>query len=108
LGGAKDFCPNFPKLAQKCCLPTFADRFFVGVTSRKWSSLVFLQTLGAIFALIFRNFAYIFKGFVRIFRDFAQNFKDFAQIFNKSKLLGVRLHPLHHWFILQSHLEMSF
>jgi len=34
--------------------------------------------------------------------DFAQIFRDVARIFNKSKLLGVRLHPLHprlqhHW-----------
>ena len=39
------------------------------------------RTLGAIFA--------------QIFRDFAQILRDFAHIFNKSKLLVVRLHPLH-------------
>jgi len=32
---------------------------------------------------------------------FAQIFRDFAQIFNKSKVLGVRLHPrlLHHCYL---------
>jgi len=30
-----------------------------------------------------------------MFRDFAQIFWDFSRIFDKSKLLGVRLHPLH-------------
>jgi len=58
------------------------------MTSKKLSLLIFLQTLGAIFA--------------QIFRDFAKIFRDFARIFNKSKLLGVPLHPLnprllHHW-----------
>ena len=32
---------------------------------------VILQTLGAIFARIFREFSQIFKGFVKIFTDFA-------------------------------------
>jgi len=73
---------------------------FFGVTSKKWSSLVFLHTLGAIFAQIFKDFAQTFKLFFRIFKDFAQNFKDFAQIFrdfaqifNKSKLFGGVLAP---------------
>jgi len=54
------------------------------MTSEKRSSCVFLQTLGAIYA--------------RIVRDFAQILKEFSQIFDKSKLSGMRLHPrlLHH------------
>jgi len=112
--GCKGFLPKFSQTCPKSCHAAFADHFY-GVTSKKWSSLVFLQSLGAIFrsqtslgaifAQIFRDFAEIFMDFVRIFRDFAkifrdfaQIFRDFAQIFNKSKLLGVRLHPrlLHH------------
>ena len=33
--------------------------------------------------------------FARIFRDFAKIFRDFARIFDTSKLLGLRLYPLH-------------
>ena len=40
----------------------------------------------------------IFQGFVPNFQRFCPNFRDFTRIFNKSKLLGVRLRPLllHH------------
>ena len=31
----------------------------------------------------------------QLFKDFAQIFRDFARVLNKSKLLGVRSHPLH-------------
>jgi len=97
LGVQSIFAQIFPNLPEKLFF-IFCGLFF-GVTSKKWSSLVFLQTLGAIFAQIFRDFALIFKSFVRIFRDY-------AQIFNKSKLLGMRLHPLHprllhHWLVPQ-------
>jgi len=70
-------------LPKKLC--NFCQPFF-GVTTKKWSSPIFLHTLGAIFA--------------QIFRDFAKISRDFARIFNKSKLLGVRLHTrlLHHCF----------
>jgi len=51
-GSAKDFFPNLPKkLSSKFCGP------FFGETSKKLSSLVFLQTLGAIFSQVFRDFA---------------------------------------------------
>jgi len=43
----------------------------------------------------------IFLGVAQIFRDFVKVFRDFAQIFTKSKLLGVRLHPLHHRLLHQ-------
>ena len=56
-GGAKDFWPNVPKLAQKVVLqllptkflPQISWRCFFGVTSKQISLLVFLQTSGAIF-----------------------------------------------------------
>jgi len=56
---------------------------------------VILPRLGAIFAQNFGNLAEVFTDFTQICIDFARMFKDFAQIFNISKLLGVRLHPLH-------------
>jgi len=31
--------------------------------------------------------------FAQIFKDFARNFWDCARIFDKLKILGVRLHP---------------
>jgi len=95
-GGAKDFCPNFPKLPKK--LSCNICRPFSWCDLQKWSALVFLQTLGAIFrsqTTLGAIFAQIFSDFVRIFRDFVQIFRDFARIFDKSKILGVRLHPLH-------------
>ena len=78
----------FARISQTCpkSCATFAYKFsptkimnwrpFL-VWHLKKPSFVFLQTLGAIFAQIFR---------------------DFAQTFDKSKLLGVILHPrlLHH------------
>jgi len=50
--------------------------------------------LGAIFA----NQTTLCASFAQIFRDFSQVCRDFARIFDKSKLLGLRLHPrlLHH------------
>jgi len=62
-------------------------------------------TLGAIFAHFFMEFAQIFRNFTRIFRDF-------VRIFTKSKLLGVRFHPLHphllhHWHSV-SHRQWIF
>ena len=40
-------------------------------------------------------FARIFREFSQIFRNFAQVFRDFARMFDRSKRLGVCLHPLH-------------
>jgi len=62
LRGAKDFCSNFPKLAQNVDVQLFTDRLR-GVTSKKWPSLAFLRILGAIFpsqttlGAIFTDFA---------------------------------------------------
>ena len=52
-GGAKDFCPNFPKRVRKVVvqllptnfLPQRSWRSFSGVASQKRSSFVFLQTV---------------------------------------------------------------
>jgi len=58
---------------------------------------VFLHNVG-------RHFFPDFQGLYldRYLGIFFRNFRDFAQIFDKSKLLGVRFHPLHprllrHW-----------
>jgi len=53
-----------------------------GVIFKIRSSFVFWQTLGA-----------IFSSQTTLGAIFAWIFRNFAQIFNKSKLLGVRLHP---------------
>jgi len=47
LGGAKDFFPNFPKPAQNIVVQLLPTIFWRDL--QKWSSLVFLQTLGGIF-----------------------------------------------------------
>ena len=84
----------FPNL-HKTLSCNFCQPFF-GVTSKKWSSIVFLQTLGG----IFRSqqdwvpfFAQTWRDFVQICGDFTRFFREFARIFNKSKLLGVRALP---------------
>jgi len=50
-------------------------------------------------ASFFPGFCPDFQGFCSVFKDFARIFRDFARIFDKSKRLGVCLHPrlLHHW-----------
>jgi len=53
------------------------------------------SVLGVIFTQIFRESYTVLRDFARILEDFAQVLWDFARIFTKSKLLGVRLHPLH-------------
>jgi len=51
--------------------------------------------LAAIFAQIFREFQRALRDFTRILEDFARIVWDFSRVFTKSKLSGVRLHPLH-------------
>jgi len=82
-GGAKDFCPNSPKLARKKLQKmTSKEKFFMWF----WAPFFSHQSiLGA-------TFAHIFRDFVKVFRDFAQISKDFVRIFTRSRLLGVRLH----------------
>jgi len=47
------------------------------------------------FACVFEKFAQIFSDFAKVFTDFAQTSLDFSRSFTKSKLLFVRLQPLH-------------
>ena len=77
--------PNFPEtfvcdFAYRFS-PTKIMKTFFGVNSKKMSSCVFQQTLGAIFL----NQTTLDAVFVRIFRGFALIFRDFAQVFDKSK-----------------------
>jgi len=65
------FHPNFPKkddLQKKSALSF-------------WVQFLWIQTT--------------YNSFAKVFTHFAQISTDFALIFTKSKLLGVRLHPLH-------------
>jgi len=100
-GGAKDFCPNFPRFAKK----NFDWTPFFQIETR-WAPFFSNQSrLGSFFAHIFRDFAQISSDFAKVFTDFVRISTDFARIFTKSELLGVRLHPLHprllhHWFLL--------
>jgi len=76
--GCEGFSPDFPKLARKVFvqllslnfLPQRSWRPLVGVTSKKRSFCVFMQTLGAIFCGQTR----LGDIFTRIFRAFAQIF----------------------------------
>jgi len=94
--GCEGFLPNFSKLARKV-LGDFACKFFslkdhedhFWDDLQKRSSCVFLQTLGAILLNQTRLGA-ILPGFSEILPRFL---RILPQIFNKSKLLGVRLHP---------------
>ena len=87
--GFEEFFPEFPQTSRKVFVLLFSlkkkiIKTFIEMTSKekvlmwfckRWEPFFTNQTrLGAIFARIFR---------------------DFVQLFNKSKLLGVRLHPLH-------------
>jgi len=85
-GGAKDFCPNFSKLAQKL-LCNFCRPFLVW-PFKKWSSLVFLQTLGENFLKLsnvgrhfypnFQGFFLEIWGFCLDFQGFCPNFRRFS------------------------------
>jgi len=84
-GGAKNFCPNFPKLARNNFGP-----LVVGIIShddcfrddlQKKVFMFILHTSGTISVHIFREFVQIFRYFAKVFTDFAQISADFARIF---------------------------
>jgi len=91
-GGAKDFCPNFPKLPRKnfgllfVQLFSHADLFGDHPQTRSSCNSANVERHCLKSNHVGHNFACIFK-------EFAQIFCDFARIFTKSNLLGVRLHP---------------
>jgi len=93
------FLPEFPQTCPKSflcdfCLQTFSHKDHKDVFSVWPPKEVFM----CFFAKVGRHFLKSSTIFAQIFRDFAQNFRDFARIFNKSKLVGVRLHTrlIHH------------
>ena len=85
---AKDFCTNFPKLSKRLSCNLY--RPFFGVDPKKWSSLVFLQTLGA----IFWSQTTLGAIFAQIFSDFAQIFRDFARISTNQNFWGCACIPV--------------
>jgi len=119
--GVKDFCPNFLQLncPKKFCalLPTNflrqrSWRACLGMTSKKRSSCVFLQTLGANFwsqttlwapflpgfSGILPRYSGILPGLSKIcsyFQRFCPNFQGFSPNFRQIKTLGVCLRSLH-------------
>jgi len=89
--------PNFP---ESFCAP-FPHKFspqrtwrsVFGVTSKIGPKCVFLQTLGAIFAGIFKDLALDFQGFYPIFQRFCPNFQGFCQNFWQIKTFGGTFDP---------------
>jgi len=81
-GVAKDFCPNYTKLARTVFVRLFSPakimKTFFGMNSKKIKKdlHVFLQTLGATFS----NQTKLSTNFSRIFRDFAQILQPFSGI----------------------------
>jgi len=91
-GVAKNFCPNFRKLARK----NFERKWPPTKTSSLSFCVPFLQNKQT-----YSNFADVCTYFSQISSHFARIFVDFARIFTNSKLLGVRLHLLHPRFLHQ-------
>ena len=58
-------------------------------TSAPWFWVPFLKNQSA-----YSDFANVFTNFAKISTDFARILSDFVRIFTKSKVFGVRLHPL--------------
>ena len=97
LGVQRIFAQNFPnlpkKLSCKFCRP------FFGVASKKWSLLVILQTLGAIFEVKERwapfllRFSKILPRSLEIFSGFFPDFQIFCPNFQQIKTFGGTLAP---------------
>jgi len=98
--GAGKFLVFTPNLREKFS-GNFLCKYFIicGMTSKKGLHAI-LPVLGANFSKsnnVGRHFYLYFSGILQIFSLILPRF---SRIFDKSKLLGVRLHPhlLHHWF----------
>ena len=127
-GGARSICPNFPKLGQKVVVQMLPTVFWCDL--QKWSSLIFLQTLGALFeakqrwapllprfwgcCLDFWGFCPNFQEFCLDFQGFFLNFQWFCPNFQQIKTLRGALAPLHPrlphhcWDVLNSRRELQF
>ena len=93
MGGAKDFFPNFPKPAQNIVVQLL--RPFFGETSKRWSSLVFLQTLGGIFRSQqdLAPFSPRLEEICPNLRRFCSIFQGICSDFQQIKVFGVRAPP---------------
>jgi len=101
LGVQTIFAQIFPNLPKKLSC-NFCQSFLWG-DLQKWSSLVFLQTLGAIFrsqtplGAIFPRVSGIlprYLGFCSDFQGFCKNFQRFCPDFQRIKTFGGALAPL--------------
>jgi len=95
-GDAKDFCPNFPKLAQKVVVRLLPTNF---LPQRSWTEDLFWCDLWKRLPLVFcKRWAPLSWSETTLGAIFAQIFIYFARTFDKSKLLRAILHPrlLHH------------
>ena len=90
LGGAKDFCPNFPDFWTTSCTNIFSWRPFLGWPPKRSSCNKFCTR----WAPFFWNRSTC-APFLPVLAGSLPRFRDFTRIFTKSKLLGVRLHLLH-------------
>ena len=99
-GDAKDFCPNFPKLARKVRAtflrifpPTKIMNTSFGITSKKCFH-VMLHTLGAIhFYPYFQVVCPDCQVFCEHLHRFCQNFQEFCPDFREIKTFGGVLVP---------------
>jgi len=94
-GGAKDICPNFPKLARKLLgqLLCVAWRPNFGWPTKNvfmwlWAPFSQIEARWAPF-VHFWGVCPDFQGFCKGFHRFCPDFPWFCRIFTKSKLLGV-------------------
>jgi len=86
-GDAKKFCTNFPKLAQKVVVQILPTVFWCDL--QKWSLLLFLQTLSAIFEVKQRwapylsRFSGILPRYLGILFEFSDILPKFLEILPK-------------------------
>jgi len=95
-GCAKELCLNFPKLSWKM----FERQTFQEDQKKTKKGLQSHQTpffeKKVKFSRISFSLIWSYRNIcAQIFWDFSLSFQDFARIFDKSKLLGMRLHPVH-------------
>ena len=94
-GRAKDLYPNFPKHARKVFVRVLLTNF---IPQRSWKPFLLWppkKDLRVFFCKLWVPFLEMKQRWVPFFQDFAQIFRYLSRIFDKSKLLGVRLHLLH-------------
>ena len=95
-GGAKDFCSNLLKLTQKICVSKMIDFFWEshkkGLHMSHGEEKIHIKTYFDSQSHSSHN-EKVSKHLCPNLRVFFRIFRDFARIFDKSKLLGLRLYP---------------